>query len=120
MKKALLTILCFMVAGPAMAASNYKCIGTEPFWNISVAGDSVKVRAPGEQDVTLKIAQRLYPQGMSESIGEAIIAQNEKSAVHMTVRADGKCNDGMSDKLYSHEVWVTLNNKLLVGCCDAD
>ncbi|HEX7673264.1 MAG TPA: hypothetical protein VF412_03785 [Bdellovibrio sp.] len=120
MKKALFAWICVMMASPAFAAKNYKCVGTEPFWNISVVGDSLKVGAPGEQDMTLKITQRLYPQGMSESVGEAIIAQDEKTSVHMIVREDGKCNDGMSDKLYSREVWVTLNNKLLVGCCDAN
>ena len=118
MKKGFLAFACFLIAGPALAANNYKCTGTEPFWGVDVSGDSVKISAPGETDINLKISERLYPQGMPSSYGEAIIAQDPKNSMHMTIRNDGKCSDGMSDKLYSHEAWVTLNSKLLVGCCD--
>lgn len=110
-------VLATLFGATVFAANRYHCVGTEPFWSADVSEKTVIVSSPGEERETLLIAQRSYPQGTAPSFGEVIRAGKPGVDATLTIRSDSKCNDGMSEQTYTHEIWFLRNNTLVVGCC---
>ncbi|QDK38340.1 COG3650 family protein [Bdellovibrio sp. NC01] len=113
-----MAVIVLLFAGNAFAAAqDLRCMGTEPFWNAKITGDKIIVAAPGEKDQSYKITLRTSPIGVPESFGEVLKGKGAAGDVTITVRADEKCTDGMSDATYSKEIWLLQNDQLVVGCC---
>ena len=119
--KILLALSATLLAAPAFAANLYACGGTEPFWDADISNNSVMINFVGEEPTTYLIKQRTYPMGTPETFGEVIqaVAPNGAKA-SITIRKDDKCNDGMSEQTYTHEIWFLKGDKLVVGCCNSE
>ncbi len=81
----------------------YSCLGTEPFFSVTVSGQNLTYEAPGEE-FKAKVSKRKDAMGVSE--GYVSVYQNQKLNISVTV-LEGKCTDGMSDNEYSKH-WRTL------------
>lgn len=95
------------------AFAQVHCFGTEPFWNATLSDQEVEVNMMGGDSYTQKIA------GVSGALGfQASFMQvysNLRGPVAVVKQAE--CNDGMSDRTYSHEVTIFTDLDTLYGCC---
>jgi uncharacterized membrane protein len=92
------------------------CLGTEPFWSLSLDGKSVAYQTPEVKPVTVEsgafevsrnstIVWRVRPKG-----GPVASA---------TIEARQACSDQMSDRIYGFSIRVeTREGELFSGCCD--
>ena len=92
--------------GPPVDQGNYRAVGTEPFWDLTIGRDllftdrgnniSVAERAP---PVRVGVAGEMYP-------GRRI----DVNIVH------SRCSDGMSDRAYPDTVQVRVDGRQYRGC----
>lgn len=90
---------------PRRSGPDYRAIGTEPFWAVSILGDSLVLERPDHPP-------RRYRVVRSED-GPAIRYSADGFA--MTVR-EGPCEDGMSDAIWSDRVQIAFGDGTLKGC----
>jgi uncharacterized membrane protein len=94
-------------------------VGTEPFWNVSVARKGIEYRTP-EQPTPLKFAYSapIAAQGRPTDFVQVYRLQSRSmNGWLMIQKATGdRCNDGMSDNLYPYSAIVMLNGKVRSGC----
>ncbi|MEM6291056.1 MAG: SH3 domain-containing protein [Myxococcota bacterium] len=96
------------------------CLGTEPFWGLSVDGDTVRLSSPIGDD-QLSIEEVLVPAGFASGTPmRTILASSEIQDGTVSI-TPGLCSDGASDMLYGLHVNVVLReegiNTSLGGCC---
>lgn len=107
----------FVLASTSSFAATYSCAGTEPFWSLSIAKGNVRMSAPdineGNGYQSYKILSSRVPVGTTE-LGAVVIKTKYTTA---TIAA-GQCNDGMSEKEYTHTIVFDRGDMLLTGCCN--
>ncbi|MBC7713267.1 MAG: hypothetical protein H7177_08005 [Rhizobacter sp.] len=113
--KKLIILLSLAMSVSAMAASDFSCGGTEPFWDLTIKGDTVTYNAVMSDDSikTEQVTSRVNAAGTQEDY--AVIVKTETTS--STILA-GECSDGMSDTVYSHNIILTTGDQVLVGCCN--
>jgi uncharacterized membrane protein len=103
----------------AFPPSDYRCFGTEPFWDVSVIGDDVQWSALGEDPISMTRDWTGTPMRQDRF---AVRAFGDLSFVSLLVRKQ-MCSDGMSDRAYGLEVDVILDGaynmgtQVYSGCC---
>ncbi len=97
----------------------YQCFGTEPFWDLTVAGTQVTWTALGQDTVPLTkdfVAQPMRPDRF------AMRALGDLSSATAVIRK-ATCSDGMSDRAYGLEIDLILDGgdhmgtQVYSGCC---
>lgn len=95
----------------------FNCAGTEPFWDISIYNNKVKVNTLNGIKFTAPVI--FHGRAMNSPEGTTItnaVAGN-RSVVVMTEKK--YCNDGMSDNTYRYQTLVLINgNRAYSGCCN--
>lgn len=84
---------------------DYRAIGTEPFWAVSVRGDSLVLDRPDQPP-------RRYRVTRSDD-GRAIRYSGDGFSM---IVSEGPCGDGMSDAIWSDRVQVAFEDGTLKGC----
>lgn len=95
---------------------NYEFIGlgNEPFWSLEII--------PSEKLIALKDAGNektyTFPYRPGKSSGISIVYEstNDKGENIKAIIKKETCSDGMSDRIYSYSMEVTINSKTLKGC----
>ncbi len=83
----------------------FKATGTEPFWGIEIAEDSLRFTSPDEKK-NFAVAYKAPVKAMDASV---ISYQSGSESISLKVTIQqGKCSDGMSDKEHSYKVSVSL------------
>lgn len=111
--KKFIAILILTFSFSALANSNYKCFGTEPFWGMELVNNSLTLDLFDEEKITEEVLSRDTAAGLATEF--AFIAKTNKSSATIVT---GECSDGMSDRIYSHHVVYTDGKVVLYGCCD--
>ncbi|MFT3997106.1 MAG: hypothetical protein QM667_06845 [Asticcacaulis sp.] len=86
-------------------------IGTEPFWNLTLAGDTMTFERPGQE-------AKSYPRykfEVNEDKDGAARAELISEEFSLTLIAQ-KCSDGMSDRVYPLTAEANINDEVLKGC----
>jgi uncharacterized membrane protein len=112
--KKLFFVTVLALSSMSSFAAKVKCSGTEPFWNASVSNGTMKYLDPSlEKAVSLKVLST------TDAIGYATnnITVIKTKYTRLTTVA-GQCNDGMSDKIYSHHAVLEKDGVVLGGCCN--
>jgi len=96
----------------------FKASGTEPFWGIEITEDSIKFTSP-EKEKNFALAY-VKPQKAMDANIISYQAKSDKIDLKFTIQ-QGKCSDGMSDKVYNYAVKASLKREnekelLLEGC----
>lgn len=86
--------------------TQYSAIGTEPGWNLTINGDSIRLATQ---------------EGYAASDRVVSFTPNPQGDVYqgqrMTVKVEPvRCSDGMSDRIYPHRVTVQFDGKTYLGC----
>jgi uncharacterized membrane protein len=85
--------------------------GTEPFWSIERINDSIYFQlSDWPQPRVVKVVRQINSKDSVVYIG-----QNDSTQIK-TVIMPGSCSDGMSDRIYSHAVTVSINGRTYKGC----
>ena len=89
------------------------CHGTEPFWGLTLDGDTARFTTP-ETATRHEGLRILSPEGHAPAPHRALAAEG---LVAMIAPAPALCSDGMSDALFGLEVGVVVGTHHLRGCC---
>lgn len=102
-------------AGPAQAVPvraarpadpDYRAIGTEPFWTVTIRGDHLRLTRPDHDPVERRRVVRTDD-------GRTLRYQAADIAIVVT---PGPCSDGMSDAIWSDRVQIAFAEGALKGC----
>jgi len=88
----------------------FALLGTEPFWRLDAAGQTLTLTRPDTPPLTAGNA------GLATVADGAVwTGQAGDVSVIATVKA-GQCSDGMSDRVYPYTAEVRLGAETLKGC----
>lgn len=115
MKKQLFAILLAAFATNSFAASNWQCVGTEPFWGATILDTKIVFASPElERPDSSSIVSRQTAAGVGPDFAFVIKTKNLSATV-----VSGACTDGMSDTEYTHHIVIDRGNtRVLYGCCN--
>ncbi|WP_411993764.1 hypothetical protein [Agarivorans sp. DSG3-1] len=115
----LLTFFAFnAVAKDNLSIESLECLGAEPFWGLSVKGETI-------------FYSDIDDQTTSFTLGKVIASVNHNNrwviqgsglngeAVSITLAKTHQCSDDMSDFVYEYDVMFSVGDKYLYsGCCN--
>ncbi|MCI4590733.1 membrane-like protein [Sphingobium sp. BYY-5] len=87
------------------APPDYRAIGTEPFWAVTVRGSVATLERPDKASVRFAVSRN--------DDGRAIRYLGDGFSMTLT---EGPCSDGMSDTIWSDRVQVAFGEGTLKGC----
>jgi heat shock protein HslJ len=114
LKAALAMAILMAMAGPGQGmpgpSGSYSAYGTEPFWNLRIAGGRMIYEVVDEPSLSVALPRPV-----------AIRAGRRYATPRMTVEItnEGRCNDGMSDHYWSERVRIWFgrrSGRALDGC----
>ncbi len=88
---------------PAETLDAYKAVGTEPFWTVEVAGETIKFEAMDGPQFELALSRV----NRTDS-GWELKAFSDSENINMTIALDQECSDGMSDRVYADTVAISV------------
>lgn len=84
---------------------DYRAIGTEPFWAVTVRGSVATLERPDQAPARFAIASTADDRSVRYAgAGFSLIA------------TEGPCSDGMSDAVWSDKVQIAFSEGTLKGC----
>lgn len=89
----------------ANAAIEYRGLGTEPFWSVTVHQGRATLQRPDRSPLTVAVTQTQDPRAL-RFVGEGLTM----------VVTPGPCSDGMSDAVYADRVQVAFGEGTFKGC----
>ena len=92
--------------GPPVGQGDYRAIGTEPFWDLTIGRDLVFTDRGNNVQVT-----EPTPAARRGVAGESY--QGRRLSVNIV---HARCSDGMSDRTYPDTVNVTVDGRAFRGC----
>lgn len=87
------------------AAPDYRAIGTEPFWAVTVRGSTATLERPDRPPIRYAIRQ-----------GDDDGALRMSGDGFTLTATEGPCSDGMSDAIWSDRVQIAFGEGTLKGC----
>lgn len=90
---------------PLSSETRYRALGTEPFWSVTVKGETATLERPDK-------TPSHYPISRSDD-GRTIRYLGEGFSMVVT---EGPCSDGMSDAHWADRVAVSFGEGTLKGC----
>ncbi|HUD91895.1 MAG TPA: membrane-like protein [Sphingobium sp.] len=90
---------------PRPAPPDYRAIGTEPFWAVTVRGSTATLERPDKPSVRYAVSRH--------DDAKAIRYLGEGFAL---TASEGPCSDGMSDSIWSDRVQLSFGEGTLKGC----
>lgn len=100
------------VEDPRKVPLPLRCVGTEPFWSLSVDGADAVFETPDEGPRPLR------PIGRAESFRGFVLAFDDRGETRDLTVMRAECSDGMSDRPYGFTALVwNRGEEVLEGCC---
>lgn len=93
-------------SGPSAVQGDYRAIGTEPFWDLTIGRDLVFT----DRGSNVSVVQPAPPVRSSVT-GQIYTTQRIRVNI-----VNSRCNDGMSDRTYPDTVQVTVDKRQYRGC----
>lgn len=121
---ALATLALSALLAPAALADASKvtsCVGTEPFWGLTI--DAKKVTFRTADGLTRTIDNKGARPAFGHTTGYIALYQGkvkeEAGRFLNAIIREEQCSDGMSDEDYPYSVLVLSGTELYAGCCRA-
>lgn len=93
--------------------SGYKCVGTEPFFNLEISKSVLNLRT-GYLDESYSVDGPIAARGTNSDFVSVFKSKDHDTVVSI-VR--GECSDGMSDDIYPYHMVYSQADNALYGCC---
>lgn len=107
MKLALPALLMISAGASAQTpAEPYRALGTEPFWSLTIDGQTMRLDQPDVQPIVTTA-----PRPRPSYNGRQYVTRTMKVVV-----TTGPCSDGMSERRYPERVTVDVGGRVLRGC----
>lgn len=90
---------------PRSKIDQYRAIGTEPFWSVTITGSTALLDRPDRSPLRYDVTRN--------SNDRAVRYLGDGFAMTLT---PGPCSDGMSDSIWSDQVAVAFGEGTLKGC----
>lgn len=102
-------------------AGELRAFGTEPFWGVTVGGDSIRLMDMATGDtISWPAPEPADAEGRPPELARAWLIDRPEPVVLMVRRAPEGCSDGMSDNLYPWFALFLRGDRLYEGCARAD
>ncbi len=89
-----------------------RCLGTEPFWSVTVTDEDATYELPGDEPRPLR------PIGRAEGFRGFVLAFDDRGETRDLTVMRAECSDGMSDRPYGFAALVwNRGEEVLEGCC---
>ncbi len=113
--KKLIVLLSLAMSASAMAA-DYSCGGTEPFWDLSIKGNTVTYNEflADESTKTEEIISRKDAHGLVSEFAFEV----KSASMTASIVTDATCSDGMSESTYTHAILLNVDGAVVYGCCN--
>lgn len=116
-----LALLAICVSSSAGLAHDFKCFGTEPFWDLTINDRQIRYSTPGSSS-ELTPTQPTSARGMAEDyvlVYRTRTATGSKEPVTIVLQksVSSECSDGMSDFSYPYYGVLVSDREVLAGCC---
>lgn len=95
-------------------AETIRALGTEPFWNATVAGDRLTYATPDDPEGRTTAVSRF-----AGNSGLAFHGELGGQPVDLVV-TQGACSDGMSDRRFPYTVTLQIGDEQREGCAYTD
>jgi uncharacterized membrane protein len=104
----------------ADATTARQCLGTEPFWSLTLDGKTIKFENFGtESSLSIKQPTPRSANGRTSeylAMYQGRTLETPSRFLNVIIR-NQSCSDGMSDETYPYSVLVLSGNDLFDGCC---
>jgi len=104
---------------PGSLPPSLACHGTEPFWSLRAAEDTLTFATPDTPELTLGL-ETVLDRGILRDPFRAVIARSRERRLTATI-APGLCSDGMSNRVLGLSATAILEGRgepyMLTGCC---
>lgn len=119
-----LALIAILATNSAGLAHDFKCLGTEPFWDLTINDRQIHFSSPeGEFDLTP--AQPSAARGMADDY--VVVYRTQKTAqpdeaatIVLQKSLSSQCSDGMSDTSYPYYGVLITRQTVFAGCCTKD
>jgi len=91
----------------------WRALGTEPFWNVRVDGDTLVFSTPEGQD-----GRTMHGRRVPSLVGFVYLGKDGAMDFHLDIQP-GECSDGMSDNRYEYVATFTYADTTYKGCGEA-
>ena len=89
------------------------CVGTEPFWNLTVGEKFLIYNSPLISDEATLINKRLNASNTPADLVQVI----KTKYTSLTIVGAANCQDGMSDEIYTYHAVYEREGQVFYGCC---
>lgn len=105
---------CLPVIG--WAFDDFDCIGSEPFWKLTITDKRITFNLQDEQLLIMPSAEPKSAENMKIDHIRVYHTQSNNKDVTIVIQKQS-CTDGMSENGFSYEGLFIFNNKVFHGCC---
>ena len=95
--------------------TDWKVLGTEPFWNINVYNDTFQFSILNNNIDTVYFELKKYAK--TGSVIEYLLTDEEDNTSALSLKEE-QCSDGMSDKKYQYSATFKYKKLDLKGCAE--
>lgn len=100
-------------------SEEFRVVGTEPFWGMSVSKRGMVYSTPESQPRSFPYTAPMSAQGRPADLVRVYRLQGKPSTSHvLVIKKVAACSDGMSDKQYPYAATLILDNAVREGCAE--
>lgn len=97
-------------ASTPIVPRDVRALGTEPFWNARINGNTLVYTTPEDQE-----GRKIAVERRDTAIGAVLSGKLDNEPLVLTL-AKRTCNDGMSDRAYPFAAVLALGSQRRIGC----
>lgn len=97
-------------AATSIVPGNVRALGTEPFWNARIEGNSLIYTTPEDQN-----GRKIAVERRDTAIGAVFSGKLNDQPLRLTL-AKRTCSDGMSDRAYPLSAVLSIGSQRRIGC----
>lgn len=97
-------------SAPPLVPAKLSALGTEPFWNARIDGNTLTYTTPEDQ-----AGKRITIERRNTAIGAIFSGTLDGAPLVLTVTRHS-CSDGMSDRAYPLRTVLTIGSQRQIGC----
>lgn len=100
----------------AFASDTFDCVGSEPFWKLSIGDQKITFTQKNGSDITMPSVTPTQAENMSiDHIRIFRTKLNNKEAIIVIQKQS--CTDGSTEEVFAYEGLFISTDKVFHGCC---
>jgi uncharacterized membrane protein len=104
-------------AKPTERSEEFRVVGTEPFWGMSISKRGIVYSTPESRPRSFPYVAPMSAQGRPADVVRVYRLQSKPNTL-LVINKVAICSDGMSDKQYPYSATLILDNTVRQGCAE--